>query len=72
MVADFDESRMLGELNDLEEEIALVEFYIIHLDNFRSEVIFTRIFKRLQDMKYHQEMRLKTHRQKVQESGIKT
>ena len=81
MVADFEEGRILGELNDLEDEIFSLQATIGILEglerpNFRDVYKkyiknLNRTLTRLQDTKYHQEMRLKIHRQKVKESGVK-
>ena len=78
MVANFDESRMLGELQDLEDEIALIEIihngYLMNKDVpeiSRQIRVCYRLLERLRNDKYHQEMRLRIHRQKVEESGVK-
>ena len=68
---DNDESKILGELNDLEEEIeAITGFIDAGIPGHRLRE-FRRTLKRLQDAKYHQESRLQIHRQKVKESGVK-
>jgi hypothetical protein len=79
MVADFEEGRIISEMNDLDDEIKtiLISIHRInftnysHKDNLVRESVLNRILDRLQQLKYHQEMRLKLHRQKVKESGIK-
>lgn len=70
MVADFEEGRILSEINDLEEEINAVEFFIIHADTPTVRV-YRRILSRLRREKEHQERRLLIHRQRVKESGVK-
>ena len=79
MPYDMDESQMLGELQDLEDEIAVLNAIVAYKDSALALSVvksleiryIERTIKRLQDMKYHQEMRLRIHRQKVEESGVK-
>lgn len=80
MVHDFNKGEILGELQDLDEEIEAVNFaiYIIQIDESilpqiieRKVIVFTRLRDKLKREKDRQQMRLIVHRQKVKESGIK-
>ena len=79
MPYDMDEGRMLGELQDLEDEIAVLNAIVAYKDSALALSVvksleiryIERTIKRLRDMKYHQEMRLRIHRHKVKESGVK-
>lgn len=80
MVADFREGEILGELQDLDEEMETVDFciYLINSDseivadvcNRRNKVLM-RLLEKLKREKDRQQMRLRVHRQRVQDSGIK-
>lgn len=81
MVADFEESAMLGEIQDLENEIDAISNAVGILETLKlpqfaeayDKIIqpLTRTQERLKSLKYHKEMRLKIHRQRIKESGIK-
>lgn len=70
MVADFEEDRILGEINDLEEEIELMTYYRDNAIPARHRIL-DRILNRLKYDKEHQERRLQIHRQQRKESGVK-
>lgn len=74
MVHDFREGEILGELQDLEWEIEAVQYLATHTkpdDNHIKLSALLRLLDRLKNLKQHQEMRLRVHRQKVKDSGIK-
>ena len=77
MVADFDEGRMLGELQELEDEIKAIETVLYHA-NWQRHIFnnstlesLNRVLTKLQNDKDRLESRLRIHRQKVAESGVK-
>lgn len=77
MVADFDEGRMLGELQELEDEIKAIETVLYHA-NWQRHIFNTntleslnRVLTKLQNDKDRLESRLRIRRQKVAESGVK-
>lgn len=78
MVYDFEEGRILGEIGDLEKEIALIEAIKNQKEMSPLSAVFSievrtlqRTLTRLQHDKEHQIHRLQIHRQKVRDSGIK-
>lgn len=81
MVTDFEEGRILGELQELEDEIEAVTKTYYIMETLKSpqfaegydkiQTALYRTLARLQDLKQHKEMRLIHHRQRVKESGIK-
>ena len=78
MPYDMDESQMLGELQDLEDEIEALATAIWYLgfiqgdDSNKKRInILNRLFGKLEQDKERLESRLRIHRQKVAESGVK-
>lgn len=71
MVHDFEEGGILGELQDLDEEIEAIQGFIDAGIPGHRQKEFKRTVKRLQREKERQQMRLGVHRQKVKDSGIK-
>lgn len=71
MVADLRESSILGDIQNLEDEIAALQVVIDSPYYAARRNIFSQILKRLESDLVHQTMRLKIHRQRVRESGIK-
>lgn len=74
MVEDFKEGEILGELQDLDEEIEVILTAIGHPDFYKYDwqlKRLTRILDKLKRDKEWQQMRLRAHRQKVKDSGIK-
>ena len=69
-MVDFDEGRMLGELQELEEEIELLKRFKFTITG-QSAITVSRTIDRLNRKKGYVEMRLRIHRQKVAESGVK-
>ena len=77
MVTDFDEGRMLGELQELEDEINALTLACEYLAHYRLTDItkdltaISRVIIKLEQDKERLESRLRIHRQKVHESGVK-
>lgn len=80
MVADFEEGRLLGELQNVEDEMEAIckamDYFVIYypkvLDG-REKYLknMDKVIGKLRSEKERLEIRLKQHRQKVKESGIK-
>lgn len=70
MPYNFDEGRILGELNDLEEEIKLL-YRLTVATKVSEDKTLSRTIERLKKNKERLESRLNIHRQKVKESGVK-
>lgn len=74
MVYDFEEGRILGELQELEDEINAVQYLVDRIkpdDSYIKLSACLRLLEKLKREMERQQMRLKLHRQKVKESGIK-
>ena len=75
MPYDMDESQMLGELQDLEDDIEVLNLISTHYDSYLTKAkilkALKRILSRLEQDKERLEMRFRIHRQKVEERGVK-
>lgn len=74
MVYDFEEGEILGELQDLEDEINAAQYLVDRIkpdDNYIKLSACLRLLKKLKLEEEYKRMRLRVHRQKVKDSGIK-